>query len=342
MNEYLYPHSPDVIERETLDNGFSAGWALQAQPYPKYIFDCHVHYAGKPESNIAEELAPGLARAGAHDVQRALILIRTYGDKWEPEDKNVRSPYLSPAQLKEKLAGFADPFYWAAWIHHKSPEPKLVDAVAELGVSCIKLHNSPVIENNDPPDLWLADDWQATFKAMEKHGLPALFHVTQRLSESRYTGGGRNSYWTKGWENGATYTNEDLLQVFLECCRRFPGIKFLGAHQLHVGWARLEELFAKHPNLYVDSTCGCLLREHDDFYPADKAYLRDIFIRYADRILWGTDTFWNKQNAATAESWQYPDRTYREHIRFIMRLDLPQNVLDKIFWGNSEKLFKVK
>lgn len=339
MNEYLYPHSPDVIERETLDDGFSKGWALHAKPYPEYFFDCHVHYAGELEDNIAGELAPGLARVSELDVKRALILIRTYGEKWEPEDKTVMSPFLSPAQLEDRLVGFADPFYWAAWIHHYSPEPNLVEAVAKLGASCIKLHNSPVIENNDPADLWLNDDWTATFKAMEKHGLPALFHVTQRLSASRYTGGGRNTYWSAGWENGTTYTNEDLLQVFLECCRRYPGINFLGAHQLHIGWPRLEELFAKHPNLYVDSTCGCLLKLHDEFYPADKAYLRDVFIRNADRILWGTDTFWNSKVAANVDSWYSDYKTYREHIRFIMQLDLPQDVLDKICYKNSEKLF---
>jgi len=342
MNEFLYPHSPDVIERETLDNGFSAGWAPHAKPYPQYFFDCHVHYAGPLEANIAQELTPCFNRAGAQDVKRALILIRTYGTKWEPEDKDVRSPFLSPAQLADKLAGFVDPFYWAAWVHHKSPEPDLIDAVAKLGASCTKLHNSPVIEDNDPADLWLGNEWSATFKAMEKHGLPALFHVTQRLSASHYTGGGRNSYWTKGWENGVTYTNEDLLQVFLECCRRYPGINFLGAHQLHVGWPRLDELFAKHPNLYVDATCGCMLKQHHEFYPADKAYLRDVFIRHADRILFGTDTFWNSDVGASTESWQFPGKTYAEHIRFIMQLDLPQDVLDKICYKNSEKLFKVK
>jgi predicted TIM-barrel fold metal-dependent hydrolase len=65
----------------------------------------------------------------------------------------------------------------------------------------------------------------------------------------------------------------------------------------------------------------------DDFYPHDKEYLRSVFIKWADRILFGTDSFG-----------EYNEQNYLQHLHFITKLDLPQNVLDKICHGNLERL----
>ena len=62
---------------------------------------------------------------------------------------------------------------------------------------------------------------------------------------------------------------------------KYPKINFIGAHQLHIGWERLGELFDKYPNLYTDTSTGCFLNPDDDFYSEDKEYLRNFFIKIA-------------------------------------------------------------
>jgi predicted TIM-barrel fold metal-dependent hydrolase len=329
-SESEHPHAPDLAEREYAENGFAAGWAMHAKPVPKYYFDSHVHFSGKKE-NIPESI-----RIPKHlDVARMLVIFQLYGEKWDigMKTENIMDsfPYFAPEELKQSLELLCgDKLFWSAYLNYMSPEKELVQAAADMGARCVKLHNAPQIEDNAPFDLWLSGEWQKCFESMAKFGLPVLWHVTQRLPTSVYTGGKGNVYWENGWKNGVKYGNEDLLQVFLTCCRRHPGVNFIGAHQLHLGWERLEELFWAHPNLYVDTTIGCMLRLHDDFYPHDKQYLRSVFTRWADRIIFGTDSFG-----------EYSESNYLQHIHFISALDLPQDVLDKICHGNIERLCRI-
>jgi len=339
--EDRYPHAKDVFERDFSEGGFAAGWAMHAKPVPGYFFDCHVHYDGPRDGLIKDHVGAPLAKAESLGVRRAGLMPQLYGTKWKPanEPGNImdKFPYFTADELKNSLKGLADDekIFWGPYINYNSPEPDLIDAAADLGASFVKLHNAPQIEDNAPPDLWLGREWRETFKVIAKRGLPVLWHVTQRLPSSVYTGGGRNSYWQKGWENGTKYSNEDLLQVFLTCCRHFPDIAFIGAHQLHIGWDRLDGLFAGYPNLYVDSTIGCMLKLYDDFYAHDKEYLRQVFMRRADRIIFGTDTFWGSAGA------EFNENVVLEHIRFITALDLNEDALDKICHGNIERLMKI-
>jgi hypothetical protein len=336
-----FPHNPNVFEYEREDGGFARGWAKHAKPVPEYFFDCHVHYYGDKDGRILDNITGDEKTAKTLGVKGAMLILQTYGRKWNPsmiaETVMDRFPYFSVKELEQKLKGIEDSFHrWAAYLNYHSPEADLAEELIKMGVCCIKLHNAPLIEDNVTPDIWLGEDWQRVFKAIERNNLAVLFHVTQRLPAANYLGGGRNTYWKTGWEKGTKYTNEDLLQVFLTCCKRYPGIRFIGAHQLHIGWERLGQLFAEYPNLYVDNTVGCQLRLYDEFYPHDKTYLRDVFIKHADRLLFGTDTFWGKP-AVDVDT----NVTYQQHIRFLMKLDLPQEALDSICHKNSERLLNI-
>ena len=333
MNEERYPHALDVLEREYSENGFARGWAMHQKPVPDYYFDAHLHYQN-------DNLGPYMEKALELDIMRANLIIKIHGGS-----PGELEPYADPdvfawlnvdevSKVWDRLD--KERFFWTAWIDHREPRVDLVNAASDAGAQIIKLHNAPVIETNTPYDIWLSKAWQDVFAAMDKRKMPCLFHVTQRLPSSRYTGGGRNTYWAKGWENGVTYGNEDLLQAFLICVRRYPNIDFIGAHQLHIGWDRLEKLFIEFPNLYVDTSIGCTLRLYDDFYPHDKEYLRRIFIKWADRIIFGSDCFWGMENG------KVNDISQRQHKRFITALDLPEDVLNKICRSNIERICNIQ
>ncbi|MCL1795762.1 MAG: amidohydrolase [Clostridia bacterium] len=339
-SETEYPHARDVLEREVSENGFAAGWCMHAKPVPDYYFDVHVHYADRSKANIHTVIAPEAACCLKMGVKRSLLLIRIHGLIPPTDDKSMESlqdeDYTVEA-LRPLLAGFPldESAVLAAWLHHSCPEPQLIHAAKGLGMRAIKLHNAPMITLGDPAESWLTPAWQETFAAMTAYRMPVLWHVTQRLPSSDYTGGGRNTYWQDGWKNGVRYGNEELLQVFLTCCARNPGIPFIGAHQLHIGWERLDKLFTGYPNLYVDTTVGCQLRIGDTFYPHDKDFLRGIFIKWADRILFGTDTFW--RGCPSSET----QEVIRMSQNFIERLDLPECVLRKVCHENAERLLSL-
>jgi len=329
--ESLCPHASDVHERHFSENGFASGWAMHAKPVADYWFDFHLHARPVAGDNLHEKVQPDMDAIYHLNVKRGMLLIHVRSPGWNgniPEALSIDDVAAVTKDMTDigKLT-------WAAWPHYTDPGAGLIYDAHKAGARGAKIHNAPVIQDAAPADLWLSKEWQATFRAIAECGMPVIWHVTQRLPASAYTGGGRNTYWKEGWEKGIAYGNEELLQVFLRCCERNPDVNFVGAHQLHIGWERLDALLTGYPNIYIDTTIGCQLNEWDTFYPADKAYLRQIFIKWSDRILYGTDDSWGNNSSY---------RRQLEHIRFIQHLDLPETVLNKIAHGNAERLLKMK
>jgi len=337
--EEQYPHAADLLERETAEQGFSAGWCMHAKPVADYYFDCHIHLGLLEKPDLNEALAEQIEAAKTMGVKRALLMLRLGGETADarPEDAAMggRDASYSLEEAEKLIATLPDDSMLvpSLWMPYRNPKAEWIEKMAQFGVRCIKLHNAPQIIDAAPADLWLSKDWADTFEAMGEARLPVLWHVTQRLTSNTYTGGGRNTYWKEGLENGVSYGNEALLQAFLTCCERHPDVNFIGAHQLHIGWERLCELFAKYPNLYADTTVGCVLRPEDTFYPHDKAFLRETIIKWADRLLFGTDTFWPNASAEEVRE------NTAIHQRFLTRLDLPEEVMHKVCHQNAERLF---
>lgn len=311
------PYAPDVAERETADDGFSAGWGAHFQPAEAYWVDCHTHMR---EENAGE----------------MLDLVDSWGDRLDAW-RLRRSVALdgSPANADAFAAAADDDrFAWLVWLDPDDPDLAGFERCLEAGVRGLKLHNRPVIQNALDPSVWYSEEWHRLFERLGEAERPALWHVTQRLTEAPYTGGGRNSYWEMGWENGAEFTNEDLLQSFLSVVEAHPDTAFVGAHQLHLGFDRLDDLLTAYPNLHIDTSIGCFVRWGDRMYPEDRDRAREFFIKWADRILFGTDCVLSGD--------QPGEHTYQQflgHVRYIRQLRLPDDVLQRVSHGNAERLF---
>ncbi|MCL2363740.1 MAG: amidohydrolase family protein [Defluviitaleaceae bacterium] len=334
-DEAIMPHAADLHERAVAENGFAAGWCMHAKPVADYWFDFHLHGNPKAGDDLNETMQPDFDAVKHLNVKRGMLLIQAHDAAWQGDPINMFGTSLpfEDVVVATKNLVREGIFTWAIWPHYTNPNADMIRAAYHAGARCVKIHNAPVIQNAAPADLWLEKPWQDVFRAAAECNMPIIWHVTQRLPSSKYTGGDANSYWRKGWENGVTYGNEELLQTFLRCLELNPDVNFVGAHQLHIGWERLDSLFEKYPNLYVDTTIGCMLQAWDTFYPADKQYLRQVFIKWADRLLYGTDNFWG---VGTDERHQL------EHMRFIQHLDLPEAALNKIAYQNAERLLSMK
>lgn len=138
------------------------------------------------------------------------------------------------------------------------------------------------------------------------------------------------------------FTNEDLLQVFLKVVEKYPGIRFVGAHQLHIGWERLSELLDRFENLFIDTSVGCVLKEDLLIHEHDRDYIRRFFIKYSNRIMYGTDLFvTDTSNKFFSNTDDALSNVSKPHINFIRKLILPHNELQRISYKNAEQLFDI-
>ncbi len=344
--ESLYPHSPDVTERETADGGFSKGWGMHFHPVEETIVDVHGHIQFQSFGNVDEVMKKQL------ELMRPLNLSRcAVCSPMMVRPANLESPEVFSVDRLTKLedlvpyldlAGKSDMLALMIFLHHGNPDLELLGKCVDAGACGVKLHNAPIIVEAADPEVWLHDDWADVFSEIERKGLPVLWHVTQRLTDCPYTEGGRNTYWKDGWKKGVTFTNEDLLQIYLKIVAKYPGIPFISAHQLHIGWDRMASLFDRYPNLFSDTSVGCQVNEGDRIYETDICRIRDFFIRYSDRMLFGTDSFITDMTEGDSVFNEDVKATgIKNHIRFIKQIRLPFDALQKVFHGNAERLLKL-
>jgi len=313
-----YPYSPDVHERDHVDDGFSAGWGAHHQPAEEYWVDCHTHMRETETDDVLDVVDRWNERLEAWRFRR------TVGLDGSPEN----------ADEFGAAAGEDDRFRWLVWLDHDDPDLDGLETCLEAGASGLKLHNRPVIEGAVDPEVWHSAEWDRVFERLAAADRPVLWHVTQRHTDAPYTGGGRHSYWETGWENGAEFTNEDLLQSFLSVVEAYPDVDFVGAHQLHVGFDRLEGLFAQYPNLHVDTSIGCFVRWGDELPPADRERAREFFCSWSDRLLFGTDCILHDEAIG-----EYLYQQFLGHVRYVRQLRLPHGPLQRVSHRNAERLF---
>ena len=317
-DEHLYPHAPDVLERETSDDGFSAGWGLHHLPAENYILDCHTHMHATTARSVQKAVDEYYARAGAMRLRRHVAL----------DGKPGSVAAFSAVSAKD------DRFLWLVWPHHSRPDLKFLKKSAKLsGFTGLKLHNYSVITEGAAPEVWQTREWDEVFEFCAEQGKPVLWHVTQRLTDAPYMGGGRNSYWKDGWPKGVKYGNRELLDVFLDCVKRHPKTRFIAAHHCHIGPEMFAKLFDRYPNLYTDLSCGNIVRSGDEMYEADRRRWRNYAFAYSDRLLFGTDCILG----GAAGIW-YLWETLAAHIRFVHQLRLDKATLEKVAHENFERI----
>jgi hypothetical protein len=134
---------------------------------------------------------------------------------------------------------------------------------------------------------------------------------------------------------------------------RHPRLKFMGAHMASLEWSvdKLAAFLDRYPNAVVDlaARMGQLQYQSNQ----DLAKVRRFFIRYQDRLLYGTDLSQDPDadpqevrrdaHETWLRDWQYlaTGRTFRvpELDAPVHGLSLPRSVLKKVYSGNAERWF---
>ncbi len=155
---------------------------------------------------------------------------------------------------------------------------------------------------DDPKNLML-------YEACEKVGLPVMFHIDQN----------------KNMVEPGMARVDRVLEMFPKC-------KIVA----HAYWWRqlasgtCDRQLREHPNLYADMSGIVVVQVLN----RDRKYAREFLIRNQDKILWATDEGW----------WSFGDKKKQmnQHYTFLEELNLPDEVRQKIYRGNSEKVYGLK
>jgi predicted TIM-barrel fold metal-dependent hydrolase len=260
---------------------------------------------------------------------------------------------------------FPDKFVLAKYFRSKhmfttTSDPKLLtDAIENIhqqGFPIVKFWFGPRVRDYvkeyfkvEPDVIRLSDPFfKSIFAKMEELGLILLIHVSDP-----------DLWYEKVYQPVSKYgTKKDHLADFEEILSSFPKLK---VQQAHFGGQpedleNLSRWFETYPNYYIDTSSARWMARELGRYP-EKA--REFFIKHSDRILFGTDivqdrnkpisTYYQTRYYAFQALLETPIRDLplpfpdpeNDNKTKINGLDLPLDVLKKIYWENANKFFNL-
>ena len=149
---------------------------------------------------------------------------------------------------------------------------------------------------------------------------------------------------------------EDQIAARDHMLSKHPDLIFIGCHLASLEWSvdRLATFFDKYPNAAVDMA----ERMSPLFYQTrtQREKVRNFFIKYQDRILYGTDmsddgkedpiALVQKMHETRMIDWKYftTDENMTSELIHggFQGVKLPRQVVDKIYWGNGVKWYGIK
>lgn len=222
----------------------------------------------------------------------------------------------------------------------------------EQGASGLKVFKMLGLKYQNPDGSLIAVDdprWDPIWQACGELGFPVLIHTadpvaffepTDRFNE-RWEELQRHPNWSFAGDEFPTHA--ELLKQFLNVVKRHPQTNFIGAHMVNIpeNLGELGNWLDKYPNLYADLSAR--LAE----IGRQPVTARAFFIKYADRILFGTDgprsakrlnPHWRLLETHD-EYFPYAEDQYPPQGMWnIYGLDLPDEVLRKVYAENAARL----
>jgi len=232
------------------------------------------------------------------------------------------------------------------------------------GACAVKIWKNIGMEIKSPDGEWFMPDdplFIPILEFIEKSNKTLLMHLAEPLACWRPLQEGKPHYgYFKAhpqWHmyNKPEYTShEQLIQARDNIVARQPKLRCVGAHfaSLEYDVAEMAKRFDKYPNFAVDTSARLL-----DVMCQDSNKVRQFFIDYADRIMFGTD-FVNTSDKSKAsaedirkcnEQLRYDAKSWAAYLETTDNvkvwqweakgLGLPPNVLEKIYHKSAQRWY---
>jgi len=273
------------------------------------------------------------------------------------EQENVALRYISdhPAVFSYIASFSMDGWEKKGWMQKiKEGIEKSINNGA-VGVKIWKNIGMEVIKSDEGTYL-LIDDlfFCPLFEFLSDNKIPVLAHLGEPrncwLPLEEMTSNRNRQYYAKYPEYHA-YLHPEIpdynkqIEARDHVLKRYPALCFVGAHLGNIEWSykELADRFDKYPNFTVDlsSRIGHLQIQSAKDYDA----IRNFFIQYSDRIIYGTDAYNNPEKLQTSlvNEWHYlatyKDCETTEVDGHFKGLNLPEEALYKLYYANALKIY---
>lgn len=224
-----------------------------------------------------------------------------------------------------------------------------------VGIKIWKNIGMEIIKSSDHSYLMIDDlFFDPLFKFLSENKIPLLAHLGEPrncwLPLEEMTSNRNRLYYTNHPEFHAylhpEIPNYDLqIQARDSLLAKFPDLAFVGAHLGSLEWSykELSKRFDKYPDFKVDlsSRLGHLQMQSEKEYDA----IRNFFMKYADRIIYGTDAYNDpeKLTSSLINDWKFlstdEDCESTEVSEIFKGIQLPEEYLYKIYYENAIKTY---
>ncbi|MHA1576764.1 MAG: hypothetical protein ACTSU3_05335 [Candidatus Thorarchaeota archaeon] len=244
---------------------------------------------------------------------------------------------------------------WTLFTDGPKQSIKEVNTLKDEGYGLVKMHFAPFWSDrlSDIEGVPAVDDdiFDVLFNALKDEEIPVLVHI-----------GDPDTYFTTRYTDKKMYgTKEDHISEFEARLKKDAKPIFQAAHlcaqpEPH-RLDNLARMFDEYPNLNVDtSSARWMARE----LGKDPQKTRKFIMKYSSRILFGTDCV-----ARTMEREYYEGRHSTQRLMwessvervplpfidtdtvntggtFIYGLDLPEKIVEEMYWSNAQKLHNLE
>ncbi len=316
--------------------------------YRGKIVDSHHHMVGGFGEGLAfYETYQKMLEMGKLSAMN-VVMIPQWGEEYISQNQQaILLKTLYPGKFFS-YAGFD--YYMPRGKTHKDIE-KQARQYLDMGFDGIKMVElKPMVYKQLGGPVLSSKAYEGMWSFMEECGAPVLLHM-----------GDPETYWDinrvtkmaleRGWfcGDGTFPPLEDFYADVEKVLDRHPKLNVSLAHFYFLSDQpkRAERLLEEHPCVRLDLTPGREMYENFSKRPDE---WRDFFIKYQDRILYGTDNGWGGSQDAQAKYDLLELNASVQH-RFLQTadcfegygfqvrgLDLPEKVLEKIYYKNFERM----
>jgi predicted TIM-barrel fold metal-dependent hydrolase len=268
------------------------------------------------------------------------------------------------------MKGFGGAGWTADTIRH-------IDAEVAQGAVGVKVwKNIGMVERDARGRLIMLDDrrFDAVMRHLEATGLPLIAHQAEPkncwLPLEAMTTENDRSYFRDHPEYHMYLHPEQPSYASLIAARdrfvaRHPKLSFVGAHLASLEWSvdELARFLDTHPNATADLAARMTQVQYQS--QSDRGKVRRFFVKYQDRLLYGSDltenppdpheraqnppmdpaqftaeadTFWRSDWVYLATAEVQPIDAIKADVK---GLALPKAVIDKIYYANAKRVFRL-
>ncbi|MDG5766279.1 amidohydrolase family protein [Balneolales bacterium ANBcel1] len=218
--------------------------------------------------------------------------------------------------------------------------------IGELSDKGWGVRSGPMTGDNDHLPHVNDPALRPVFRRAAELGMPVNIHVADPLwmyQPMDETNDGLMVAWRWRLDNRENIIDHSgMMDVLEDAVRNNPETIFIACHYANLSYDlnRLGEMLDNYPNLYADISA-----RFSEIANIPR-FVKKFFIQYQDRLLYGTDLGYNSgMYRTTFRILESADEHFYDHDVFqrhwsLNGLNLPDEVLEKVYYKNAKKLFE--